>query len=669
MEEGITDKGLNNTFSGFPHRFYYQKQKKKGVNFLIITELLDGLKQVKGTNGQYTAKCPAHDDHRNSLSVTEGEDGRILLHCHAGCTPETILAAMHLDMKDLYPSKEERNAAKTGRSEKGSVTEEYVYYDSDSTPILKKLRLQFHDRKEFRWQHFDGCRWRYGRNGIDPPLYNQNAMANDGQIFVVEGEKDVLTMKRMGLTAVSLADGASSRWREEYGPLFHGKEVFILPDNDAPGWKYASMLAENIYRFTDHIKILDLKRKWKDIPDKGDISDVAVTVGDQEAILGIAWLADHTEGWQPQPIPGSRYSAVSADSFGEDNTRFIWYPFIPAGDYTVLMAEGGAGKTMFCCGIAASISRGEQLPGDTFNTVPAEGNVLFITAEDRGELLKKRLQLSGAVLSRIFILDCMASEGLNFCDRMDRFLKLVKEVKPCLVIIDPWHAFLGAGVDINRVNALRPVLQKLANVAKVCECGMILISHVNKRAQGENANNAAIGSADLINASRSAMKVVRCDEPGKKDLRVVVHTKSNYAPEGKSILYNITNGGGVRWAGFSDISRSVLEASSRVHLTPFEYLENRQNEEEEKDALADAIRKLAREGETVNISYREMEEKFGDTIFGSTQPKKILDSLIGPLSREGIILKTGKSVKYQKRACNGFSVTRKAFETDPDSVA
>ena len=108
MEEGITDKGLNNTFSGFPHRFYYQKQKKKGVNFLIITELLDGLKQVKGTNGQYTAKCPAHDDHRNSLSVTEGEDGRILLHCHAGCTPETILAAMHLDMKDLYPSKEER---------------------------------------------------------------------------------------------------------------------------------------------------------------------------------------------------------------------------------------------------------------------------------------------------------------------------------------------------------------------------------------------------------------------------------------------------------------------------------------------------------------------------------------------------------------------------------
>ena len=85
--------------------------------------------------------------------------------------------------------------------------------------------------------------------------------------------------------------------------------------------------------------------------------------------------------------------------------------------------------------------------------------------------------------------------------------------------------------------------------------------------------------------------------------------------------------------------------------------------------MADAIRELAREGETVNISYREMEEKFGDTIFGSAQPKKILDSLIGPLSREGIILKTGKSVKYQKRACNGFSVTRKAFETDPDSVA
>ena len=625
---------------------------------MILTEFLDGLENVQGKGNQYTARCPAHDDRHNSLSVSQGKDGRILLHCHAGCPPEAIAEAMHLDMKELFPSGEENKGRKTGSSEKGRTTDEYIYYDSDGTPILKKLRLQFSDGKEFRWQHFNGRSWVYGRNGIDPPLYNQNAMANDNLIFVVEGEKDVLTLKRLGFTAVSLADGAKSRWREEYGPLFHGKEVFILPDNDAPGWGYAAMLAENLYRFADHVKILDLKRKWGDIPDKGDISDIAEVIGEQDTVRGIGWLADNTDVWLPQPIAGSRFTAVRADCFEEDNTRFIWYPFIPVGDYTVLMAEGGAGKTMFCCGIAAAISRGELLPGDTFNSAPAEGNVLFITAEDRGSLLKSRLTESGAVLSRIYIMDCMSSEGLSFADGMEKFLELLKEIKPCLVIIDPWHAFLGANVDINRVNALRPVLQKLANAAKTCECGMILISHVNKRAQGENANNAAVGSADLINAARSAMKVVRCDEPDKRDLRVVVHTKSNYAPEGRSVLYRITDGGGVRWAGFSDINRSVLEASARYHLTPFEYLESRKIAEEEEDALADAIRELAKEGETVNISYKEMEERYGSPIFGSGQPKKLLDRLTGPLSREGITLVTGKGVKYQGKSLNGFSITK-----------
>ena len=72
----------------------------------------------------------------------------------------------------------------------------------------------------------------------------------------------------------------------------------------------------------------------------------------------------------------------------------------------------------------------------------------------------------------------------------------------------------------------------------------------------------------------------------------------------------------------------------------------------------------------MNVSYKEMEERYGDAIFGSGQPKKMLDRLTGRLSLEGITLITGKSVKYQKKACNGFSVTKKGpAEADPDFVA
>lgn len=108
---------------------------------------------------------------------------------------------------------------------------------------------------------------------------------------------------------------------------------------------------------------------------------------------------------------------------------------------------------------------------------------------------------------------------MDFTDGYEDFVQTIKRYNPRLVIIDPWHAFLGAGVDINRVNAVRPVFQRLANMAKVCNCGMILVSHVNKRAQGENANNAATGSTDFINAARSALRVIFNDEPGMKDTR------------------------------------------------------------------------------------------------------------------------------------------------------
>ena len=77
-----------------------------------LNDILQKLKGVKscvqnrgagreGHGNQYTALCPAHDDKTPSLAISE-KDGKILLHCHAGCTKESIVAAMGLEMKDLF---------------------------------------------------------------------------------------------------------------------------------------------------------------------------------------------------------------------------------------------------------------------------------------------------------------------------------------------------------------------------------------------------------------------------------------------------------------------------------------------------------------------------------------------------------------------------------------
>ena len=169
----------------------------------------------------------------------------------------------------------------------------------------------------------------------------------------------------------------------------------------------------------------------------------------------------------------TRYQAKAAAEFGESTTRFVWNPYVPIGDYTVMMADGGTGKTILCCGIAADLSTGRRLPGEVESREPE--TVLIISGEDRGELLKKRLTASGADLERIFILDCMESVGLNFTTGYDSFLGLIRRYNPALVVIDPWHAFIGESVDINRVNCVRPVFQRLANLLDIHHVLKIII--------------------------------------------------------------------------------------------------------------------------------------------------------------------------------------------------
>lgn len=65
--------------------------------------LLDRLEAVRGGNGRWIARCPAHDDRSPSLSVRELPDGRLLVHCHAGCGAADVVAAVGLSLSDLFP--------------------------------------------------------------------------------------------------------------------------------------------------------------------------------------------------------------------------------------------------------------------------------------------------------------------------------------------------------------------------------------------------------------------------------------------------------------------------------------------------------------------------------------------------------------------------------------
>jgi putative DNA primase/helicase len=66
------------------------------------------LEGVRKQGGGYLARCPAHEDRIPSLSIGEGDDGRVLLHCWAGCETRDVVAALRLTWRDLFPSQHHR---------------------------------------------------------------------------------------------------------------------------------------------------------------------------------------------------------------------------------------------------------------------------------------------------------------------------------------------------------------------------------------------------------------------------------------------------------------------------------------------------------------------------------------------------------------------------------
>lgn len=568
---------------------------------------------------------------------------------------ENIAEALGLSVKDLFVDSLKDTPAKGCPQ----VVATYTYPNG-----AQKLRKS---DKSFSWRRPDGKGgWIYNRHGLPHSLYIAGELS--GAVFVCEGEKDADNLHKLGYDAVSGEDGAGpGKWRSEYTDQLRGVPVCVFQDHDDVGRAYAQETAAALHGVASSIQVLDISTVWPEIPEHGDVSDLIAWAGAEKAVELIAQLTTETPQWKPPPADILEQStkgrvAKVASSFGEDNTRFLWHPYLPVGDYSVLMAPGGVGKTILSCGIAAAVSTGKALPGEEFDS---EGKpVLIISAEDRGEVLKKRLKLSGADLSMVYILDCTDSVGMNISDAYMEFEATVKAYAPALVIVDPWHGFLGENVNINKVNALRPIFQKLARLAKQCECAIILISHVNKRAQGENANDAATGSSDFINASRSAFRVI-FDETDE-DCRILVHTKSNYATYGKSVRYRI-NDGGLSWDGFSDVTKQTLEAAARRRSTPWEIIQGDQEHSAMNNALIEALEASANQFVSSRYSYDEFRGIHGDLIFGGSQPKRALDSVKDRLADDGYFLKTDIQVKKGNKKSRGFLIQR-MDTTEPEQV-
>ncbi len=239
------------------------------------------------------------------------------------------------------------------------------------------------------------------------------------------------------------------------------------------------------------------------------------------------------------------------------SVKWLWYPYIPLGKITILQGNSGVGKTMLALNVAAALSRGDMLPGDTVVREPT--NIIYNTAEDGlSDTIKPRLLAAGADCSFINNIN----ERLNTITMTDERLELsVSETNAKLLILDPIQAYLGTDVDMNKANEIRPIFAHLGRIAEDNECAVMLIGHKGKNQSYEDIN-ALIGSMDQVAAARSVLTVTT--HPTDKDLSVIHHTKSSLSKQGQSLSFFISDEGKIVWGDFIEAIDPYQEKISKT---------------------------------------------------------------------------------------------------------
>lgn len=268
-----------------------------------VKQILAKLDRVK-PNGQnqWSAACPAHDDGKTaSLSISTGKDNKILLHCHAGCKYEDIAAALGIEKKSnkktTKTTKRKAGAKKTSSKKSDSdsdsgaaaakpkIKETYNYTDETGKLLYQGVRM---DPKDFRQRAPNGKGgWTWSVKGVTLVPYNLPAVLKAHEVYIVEGEKDVASLAKLGLTGTCNVGGAG-KWQDNYSQRLTGKDVVILPDNDKPGQDHALVVADSLCGVAGSVKILTLPG----LPPKGDLTDWVAAGGTAAQLQAMAKQAD-----------------------------------------------------------------------------------------------------------------------------------------------------------------------------------------------------------------------------------------------------------------------------------------------------------------------------------------------------------------------------------------
>jgi RecA-family ATPase len=461
----------------------------------------------------------------------------------------------------------DRNGYSSGERRWGQNAAEYIYSDASGEPYLRVVRTT---AKQFPQYHWHKGQWLLGKpNGPKIPyrLPELIAAAPEVPVFVTEGEKDADRIAALGLLATTNSEGAG-KWSANLNRWFAGKKtVFTLEDNDAAGRAHVANVANALHGIVPDIRIVS----FLELPEHGDVSDWIDAGGTKEALIQRANTAPKFERpllpfidmsrWDEEPVPEQRWAVFNK---------------IPRGQCVLFSGEGATGKSTE----GLHLSAAHVLERGCWHTVPEQGSVIYVDAEDGVDVIHRRLAAvtrhyevtfadlikGGLHLISLVGHDAVLATSSRSGGKIEptplyqQLLQAAGDIKPIeMIIASSANVYAGSEIDRSQVQQFIGLLTRLAIVA---DGSVVLISHPSLN--GINTDTGLSGSTQWHNAVRARfyMKGVKSadGEQPDDDLREIVFKKNQYGPISDQIVLRWQDGMYLPVPGMASLDQAAHEA-------------------------------------------------------------------------------------------------------------
>ncbi len=537
-----------------------------------VAKLLSRLQNVQEkSDGNWMASCPCRDDdHNPSLSITVGAEDQAVVHCHRGlCDAKKIFESCGLDLaRDGFARNQETFTPPKVETKKlkRKLVKVYDYLDEDGVLLFQKLRYQFEDGgKSFAHRRPNPDvpgDWIFNLKDTRKVLYRLpqliEAIKNNEDVWLVEGEKDADTMcDEFGVAATTMTNGANS-WTPEYTmTLAAALLVNIIADNDEVGKQHAIYVRDAIRAaggtanvwiskhakdITDHVKAgysinendMDelltydgeqgkgQEDKANDIEDNSNEYESSNELPEDdkekkllsqiEKIISLDSLTLEQKIGRINFVANT-FSTTSFEDYGrtvnwqeflleaeDDSYDWVIPGLLEKQERVIVVAAEGVGKTMLARQVAISCAAG--LHPFTFQPMKPV-TTLTIDLENPARIIRRtsRTIMENAIrLSRAKTVDAhlhIHPSGLDLTSTKDRMFleQLVEQIKPELICLGPlYKAYVDSGNLTSEALAVE-VAKFLDHIRDIYGCALWLEHHAPLGASSSTRELRPFGSS------------------------------------------------------------------------------------------------------------------------------------------------------------------------------